>query len=120
MKRDDIRVKNLGHLVAEFRTISALAESAKTSEKYLSAILNGTQLKSGRPRRLGDMVARKLEDAASKPPGWMDHDHDNGGMVVTHTDLTPDEAEMLRLFKQSSPTKRRALLTVARLNVVDD
>lgn len=120
MIRNDIRLKNLGKLVVEFRTISALAEAAKTSEKYLSALLNGTLLKSGKQRRLGDVVARKLEDAAHKDPGWMDCDHDNGGLIVTRTDLSAEEAELLRLFRLSVTSKRRTLLAVARLKVLED
>lgn len=44
----------------------------------------------------------------------MDQDHDNAGLVITHTDLTSDEAELLRLYRMADKRKKLAILSAAR------
>ena len=68
---DRIRLKNLGRLIAEAGSLSALAERAKVSAANLSHVRAGTPYPSGTPRRMGDRLASKLEQAMGKPPGWM-------------------------------------------------
>lgn len=115
MKINDIRLANLKALVREFKTLTALAEAAKTNEKYLSQIINRRILKSGKPANVGDRLAEKLELAGRRPTGWMDTDHESGGVIVTNADMTTDEAELLRLYRQSNKDKKNALLVIARL-----
>lgn len=114
MTRKYARLINLRHLVEEYGTITAVAAAAGTSEKYLGDILNGTLLKSGKRRQLGDRLAEKLENGCGKPPGWLDIDH-SANSPTGGPALTPAEAELLRLFRDASPSKRRILLGVARL-----
>jgi hypothetical protein len=108
MTSEDIRRTNLRKLVAEFGTAVALAEAANTNEKYISQIL-------GSARNLGNRLARRIETVASKETGWLDYDHDAGGLVVTRTDMAPDEAELLRLYRKASIAKRRLMIELGRL-----
>jgi len=119
MTRDDIRLTNLRKLVQEYRTITALAEEVGTSEKYLSQILSGTLLPSGKPRGVGNALARKLETGTMKDPGWMDLDHDKDSTTANHPEHTPEEAELLRLFRRANPSKRKAMLSVGRIHCDD-
>ena len=68
---DRIRLRNLGLLVAQAGSLSALARRAGVSGAYLSHVRAGTPYPSGSPRRMGDRLAAKLERAMGKPPGWM-------------------------------------------------
>lgn len=114
MNRKDARLRNLQRLVDEYKTIAAVASASGTSEKYLGQLLNGSTLKSGKPRQIGDDLAQRLEDGCGKPHGWMDADHDTTAPIGGPT-LTMSEAELLRLYRAASPEKRRAMLAVARL-----
>ena len=90
MDARSIRVANLQRLVDEERarggTLDTLAARAQSSGKTLSQIVNGTLLPSGNPRGVGHALARQLEHAAGKPPGWLD---------TLHNDALPSEARAL-------------------------
>lgn len=76
MDSKTIRRANLVALIRHFGTKSELARVAGISEAYLSQIIGARA-----NRNVGDDLARRLERAAGKPHGWMDHDHsgsDNG------------------------------------------
>lgn len=115
MNRNDIRLTNLITLVAEYGSISSLAEAAGVSEKYISQILTGTKLPSGRARKIGDKVASSLENGAGRTPGWMDRDHSSQSVLVDEIALSPTEEELIRLFRAAAAAKRRAMMAVARL-----
>ena len=68
---DRIRLENLGRLIAEAGSLSALARRAEVSGANLSHVRAGTPYASGTRRRMGDRLASKLERAMGKPPGWM-------------------------------------------------
>ena len=68
---DRIRLENLGRLIAEAGSATALARRAGVSGANLSHVRAGTPYPSGTPRRMGDRLAAKLERAMGKPPGWM-------------------------------------------------
>jgi SOS-response transcriptional repressor LexA len=67
-----IRLRNLRMLIVEAGTIANLARLSSTAPAYLSQILNSLPTSTGRPRSVGDKLARKLESAMDKPYGWMD------------------------------------------------
>ena len=69
---DRIRLANLRRLIAEAGSASALARRAGTSSAYLSQVRSARPHPSGKPRRLGERLAGRLERAMDKPPGWMD------------------------------------------------
>lgn len=69
----EIRLDNLEILIAEKGTLEALATAAGSSSVYLSQIRNGaTDQKTGKPRQMGNAIARRLEAACDRPKGWMD------------------------------------------------
>jgi SOS-response transcriptional repressor LexA len=72
----EIRLFNLKSLVAEFKTIEAVAQRAETPAVYLSQILNGVKSSTGTTRGVGNALARKLELGCDKPTGWMDGNND--------------------------------------------
>jgi len=69
---DRTRLQNLRRLIAEAGSLSALARRAGVSRAYLARVRAGTPYPSGNPRRMGDRVAAKLEQAMGRPVGWMD------------------------------------------------
>lgn len=76
----EIRLANLERLVSEAGTADALAERCGVSPVYVSQIRSrAIDRKTGKPRNLGSVAARKLEAGMSKIEGWMDRDHDDGG-----------------------------------------
>lgn len=78
----DIRRANLELVVGlpKIGTLDGLAELAGTSSVYLSQIRNQTvDVKTGRPREMGTRIARRIEDAAGLPTGWMDREHAEEG-----------------------------------------
>lgn len=73
---DEIRRDNLLIAIARFKTTAALAVAAKVSAAYLSQIKNRTpESKTGKPKGMGDDVARRIEEALNEPAGWMDVEH---------------------------------------------
>lgn len=71
-----IRRENLDALISKAGSLTALAFSAKSSSVYLSQIKHQElDKKTGKPRQMGDNIARRLETASEKPVGWMDQDH---------------------------------------------
>lgn len=70
----EIRLVNLALLSKEFGTQDKVAELGHTSPVYLSQIANhAVDSKTGKPREMGDALARKLEIGCGKPRGWMDN-----------------------------------------------
>ena len=73
-----IRYRKLQQLLQECSGNQAeLARRAATNPAYISQILNNTKMPSGKPRSVGERLARKLERAFGKPEGWMDSAADN-------------------------------------------
>lgn len=116
MSIKSIRLTNLRHLVKEFGTIAAVANLSDTSENYLTQVLNEHKLPSGNTRGIGNAVAQKLEHGCGKYPDWMDTNH---SQAVPQPDngepLTPQERELVALFRRADSPLREAILTTARL-----
>lgn len=73
---DEIRLNNLLIAIERCGTIAALANSAEVSAAYLSQIKNKTlESSTGKPKGMGNGVARKIERALGESEGWMDADH---------------------------------------------
>ena len=84
----EIRLQNMLSLAKEVKGLTALAKKSGVNKAYLS------QLKSQKlDRTMGDLVARKLEVAMSKPHGWMDRIH--GEDEVMDDVFTVDELRLL-------------------------
>lgn len=114
MNRADIRRTNLLQLKEEAKTIAAIAEKAGCSEKYISQLINAAKLPSGAPRGIGNRLARRLEAAFEKQPGWMDIDHD-ALAEVSNLQLSTTEMELLMRFRAAKDKNKRAIMAVARL-----
>lgn len=73
---DEIRRNNLLIAIHRVGSATALSERAGVSAAYLSQIKNQQpESKTGKPKTMGDGVARKIEAAINEPAGWMDNDH---------------------------------------------
>lgn len=94
MDAREIRRLNLRQLVREFGSTARLAEAAGSSAKTLDQILAGTPLESGQPRGVGHNLARRIEEAARKPPGWLD--------VVHEEELPVQTRELLEYLRSRS------------------
>lgn len=110
MSRQKTRRENLKRLIAEYGTISALAEVVDTSEKYLGQLIRETQHSSGRTRTLGDELADRIESACGLPQGWLDTIHGQ-----EEPKLSAQEFELVRRYRAGNAALKRALLAVARL-----
>jgi phage repressor protein C with HTH and peptisase S24 domain len=69
----EIRRENLLLAIERYKTITALADAADVSAANLSQVKNKTpESKTGKPKGMGDSVARKIEAALGEGEGWMD------------------------------------------------
>lgn len=90
----DIRLENLELLIEEIGSGEAVAEKAGTSPVYLSQLRHkAIDSKTGKPRQIGDPLARKLEGGCGKEVGWMDNSH----QLATHRDIRI--ANVLKIMK---------------------
>lgn len=88
MENKQIRRQNLLALESQFGTLEMLAEETDTVAGHLSQIKNNT-------RKMGDKVARRIEDKLDKERGWMDRAH---GAELSIED--PMEAQLLRMYRE--------------------
>lgn len=102
----EIRVDNLDALIKEFGTQDKVAELGETSSVYLSQVRNQTpDVKTGKPREMGNPIARKLEIGCNKERGWMDHEHDIEGAKpapLVYPSQANDETSRTLLAAESS------------------
>lgn len=73
----DVRHDNLLTLISEFGTIAKLAFKIEKSPTQISQLKNRAVNTKGRgkPRAIGDDLAREIEQKLGKPLGWMDTNH---------------------------------------------
>lgn len=70
---EEIRLRRLELLVTEAGSAEELARRCDTAAEYLSQLRSGKiDKKTGKPRKPGSQLARKLERRMGKPVGWMD------------------------------------------------
>lgn len=72
----EIRRNNLRKLLERFRSVAEFNETMGRSRKNpgFTMIKNG-QLNRGKPREMGDKLAREIELRLNLPAGWMDTPH---------------------------------------------
>lgn len=71
-----IRHANLLLLIAKFDTIQAFADKVGRSHSQISQLRNQiVHSGSGKPRSVGDGLARDIEKTLGLPEGWMDQPH---------------------------------------------
>lgn len=95
-----IRRANLQRLIDEAGSLQQLADQAGTSYDNLWQIVSGTLLPSGKPRGVGNVLARRLEEGCGKPVGWMDWDNSAKTASVTARFIAEQ-------FDSLPPEKRR-------------
>lgn len=108
----EIRRSNLELLLTEFGTIAALARKAETDPSYISQIRSKVT-----KREMGDSLARKLEKAANKWHGWMDHGHGKDVAITTGNKvhrgaLTRHEEAIIEIYRQLPPGVRKRFLDI--------
>lgn len=101
----EIRLGNLDLLIAELGTQEKVAEAGGTSSVYLSQIKNRTpDKKTGKPRQMGDDMARKLEEGCLKERGWMDNIQKK---PVVYATAQPVVALIADEYKLNQPLQER-------------
>lgn len=71
----EIRRDNLEILLLQFRSLADLNEKLELArtDSTLSQIRNRSTSSRGKPRAMGEPLARKIEVALKLEPGWMDN-----------------------------------------------
>jgi hypothetical protein len=117
----EIRRDNLQLAIKDAGSAAALAEKAGISSVYLSQIKNqAPEAKTGKPKTMGDDVARKIEKGLSLANGWMDADHHVSiaelPTLVDERIVEPEDiAVLFRLFMESTANGRKKILDAADL-----
>jgi phage repressor protein C with HTH and peptisase S24 domain len=97
----EIRRDNLLLAIDRCKTITALADAAGVSAANLSQVKNRTpESKTGKPKGMGDSLARKIEKALGEPEGWMDVEHADNSADAYHNSSqsdTPNRGDAKRL-----------------------
>lgn len=72
-KNGEIRRENLLIAIDKLGSATLLASAAEISAAYISQIKTASpESKTGKPKTMGDAVARRIEKALGVPEGWMD------------------------------------------------
>lgn len=72
----EIRRERLEELISKFSSVRAFADFIEKSPAQVSQWRNASiDSKSGKPRGMGDSIARELEKKFEKSKGWMDSSH---------------------------------------------
>lgn len=103
MENNDIRRANLNLLIDEFKTIRALADQVDTAPNYISEIKNGV-------RNMGHKLARKIEEKAGKPSGWLDQLHTDPALGQGETIVAKNLDELAEAVGAMDTEKLHAFL----------
>lgn len=80
---DEIRRDNMAILVKEMGSVKALADLLAASDSQVSQwLLGSAHSKTGKPRGMRPVSARKIEKACKKTEGWLDQDHSEQDTVT--------------------------------------
>lgn len=113
MENTTVRINNLRELLSEeaafgghHGSITRLAQRVNTNPAYISQILSETN-----PAKVGDGLARRLENAYEKERGWMDQeDHEAINMEVLLDVYEAIERILSATEYDLSPELKRVLL----------
>lgn len=99
---DDIRRANLVRLEKETGGTTATAQRLGMSPAQFANLRDGAKdSKTGKPRGMHKSTARRIEEAAGKPIGWLDQNHDEATPIPV--DDNPDYPAVRRVrFKLSA------------------
>lgn len=105
---EEIRRANLKTLVTEAGSAAKLSVLTGVPQPYISQVQRGVpHPKTGKPREMGQAIARKLEVKMGKQKGWMDVDH---AAIGEASELTGREGQLLGLFRVLSATEQMELI----------
>lgn len=113
---EEIRRTRLAMLVKEIGSLADLSEKVHKSRRdsTLSQIMNGAiGSKTEKPKTMGSELARRLEAAFNKEPGWMDNDPLLTGELPPGSEMEA-ETQILAIFRTLGPQAKKALLNSAR------
>lgn len=108
---DEIRRANLRRIEAEFGGPAGAAARLNMSTSQFVNLRNGARdSKTGKPRGMRKETARRIEEAAGKPEGWLDIPPDGAPSEPE----TPVFARKAAAPQQRNPDVQSALLDLAR------
>ena len=110
-----IRLQNLRSIILETGTIAKLARLSETAPAYLSQILNSLPTSTGKPRSVGDKLARKLELAVNKPYGWMDKDHSDAANQQTFLQVPMLDLKQTKMHLDHQPHHSKEFIPIPML-----
>ncbi|MFA1584729.1 helix-turn-helix transcriptional regulator [Achromobacter ruhlandii] len=92
---DDVRRENLRRLEHEYGGPSAVAKVLEMSPSQFMNLRDGAKdSKTGKPRGMRKETARKIEQRAGKPQGWLDEPHPEQDIYALG-DVTPASARVM-------------------------
>ena len=113
-KITDIRLQNIRLLVDEAGNISELARRIGYNQpSYLYQILNRKAIQNGKPKNVGENMARKIEAAMGKEPGWLDQPHNDykaKNINVSNNYGGYQNTNQYNLIQQAKKEERQELL----------
>lgn len=93
----DYRRANLLSLLEREGTLESIATRVGSSPIYLSQIrTQAPDAKTGRPRSMGTVLARRIEQAYKLPDGWMDRQHPVAGEPLGTYKVAQDMSDTRR------------------------
>ena len=124
---EELRRENLELLVEQFGSLRALADAIETNPAYLSQVRNALpESTTGKPKEIGTALARRLENAAGKERGWMDHEHLKAAYVAAEAPaeyrtlaqdlatLLPEDADAFIAQIRAAAEKVRRIRAIGR------
>ncbi|MDG9927441.1 MULTISPECIES: hypothetical protein [unclassified Pseudomonas] len=101
---DEIRRSNMRLLEKEFGGLATVADRVGMSPSQFGNLRDGAKdSKTGKPRGMRKATARRIEEAAGKPAGWLDTDHSQSAETKI---VEPPVSPLLRAYEQASPGDR--------------
>lgn len=106
---DEIRRENLLVLIKEAGGESLLAEKYGCTDAAIKAWAKAYKdSKTGIPKEIGRVPARKFEEIMEKERGWLDHDHSQQSI-----DLSAIELEILETMRKMTERGHHELALLA-------
>ena len=110
---DEVRRDNLALLIKEAGGIAQLAEKYECTEAAIKTMLRAYKdSKSGTPKGIGTVAARKLETCMHKERGWLDQDR-----TAPRLSLSSDEDMLLTALSFISHDMRESWMDAARMAI---
>ncbi|AOZ05947.1 hypothetical protein [Cupriavidus malaysiensis] len=117
---DEIRHENLLLLIGKFGTVQALANAVGKSHAQISQLkTRAVHSATGKPRTIGDDLARTFEQRCDLPLGWFDNPHtsiDAEGPDHHQQQSTPAPLDLPQRSAHPDPHIRKAIAILEGLD----